>query len=716
MKVFLTKDSLLPTLVFMVGVVATWVTWLVFDWQINQTEQLRFTRYSDRIISTIKERWIDHERLLEGGRGLFYSSKAVDFDEWRTYVSSQNLDLFPGILGVGYIYPVQRENLADFLAEIRKQAPVFSVKSTGQFPELFVITQIEPVANNYPAWGLDIGQEANRREAAENARETGVATLTRNITLVQDQKKIAGFLMLLPMYRTKQIPITSVDRLREFVGWVYVPIRIEELMQGIVSIAENMLDFEVIDGDGLNKPDLIFDADGHLAETPETQILDRHFKSRKFHKKTLITTQGRAWTIITSSRPEFERTAAHAHWVMPVGILLSLMTSLAMWSLVNARRRAQTLADLMTLEVRERETRLHAIVEGVMDAIIVIDGTGRVESFNSAAERMFGLSAQETIGQNFLSLLPEPYRSEFAGYLQSYMETGEEHVIGQTRELVGQRRDGTLFPIELSVSRIEIKGQLMFTGIVRDITERQKMDRMKSEFVSTVSHELRTPLTSIRGSLGLIAGGAVGDLPAKMRQLIDIAYSNSERLIRLINDILDIEKIESGKIVVNMQTHALMPLIEQALAANKGYAEQHGVRFVLAQRLDAAMVNVDADRLMQVMANLLSNAAKFSPPNAAVSIHVSAVDNRVRIAVTDSGPGVPESFQGKIFQKFTQADASDTRQKGGTGLGLAISKILVERMHGSIDFESTPNQGSTFFFELPVRLGTAEQSTADNHA
>lgn len=711
MKALLTKDSVLPMLIFVMGIIATWVTWVVIDRQIHQTEKLRFSRYSDRIITTIKERLIDHERLLEGGRGLFYASKTVEFGAWRTYINSQNLDLFPGILGVGYIYPVERENLSGFVAKMRQQAPQFEVKSAGNFPDLFLIVQIEPVERNFRAWGLDIGQEVNRREAAESARASGVTTLTKRITLAQDQKKIAGFLMLLPMYQSKQVPSSAEARMRELQGWVYAPIRIEELMQGITDIAENMLDFKVFDGDGLNKQDLIYDAGGLLKETPKTQILDQRAESQKFQKTSRIQTQGRVWTIFTSSSPAFERTAAHAHWVIPVGVLLSLMATLVMWSLVNARRRAQSLAEQMTLEVRERENRMNAIVDGILEAIVVIDSAGRVESFNPAAERMFGHTAQEIIGQSFLSLLPEPYRSEYAAYLRSYIETGEARVIGQARELMGQRIDGTLFPIELSVSRIEIKGQLMFTGIVRDITERQKVERMKSEFVSTVSHELRTPLTSIRGSLGLIAGGATGELPAKMRQLIDIAYSNSGRLVRLINDILDIEKIESGKIVVALQTYALMPLIEQSLVENRSYAEQHDVKYLLEQRLDGAMVNVDSDRFMQVMANLLSNAAKFSPPNADVTISVSKVSDRVRIAVTDRGVGVPEAFYDKIFQKFTQADSSDTRQKGGTGLGLAISKILVERMHGTLAFESSPNQGATFYFDLPVRIASAEQGT-----
>jgi len=360
------------------------------------------------------------------------------------------------------------------------------------------------------------------------------------------------------------------------------------------------------------------------------------------------------------------------------------------------------LADSMTIEVRERENRLQAIFDSVTDAILVIDHAGQIASCNPAAERIFAYATSEMIDANVSMLMPAPYHEEHAGYLRRYLDTGEARVIGMPRELIGRRKDGSTFPMELAVARILIKGNIMFTGIVRDITERKKVDRMKNEFVSTVSHELRTPLTSIRGALGLIAGGAVGELPEKMRQLIDIAYSNSERLVRLINDILDIEKIESGKVVVNMQVHALVPLIVQALEANRAYAEHYGVQYQFVQPGDLLAVNVDADRFMQVMANLLSNAVKFSPAKGMVTIKVSTQDGRVRVEVSDQGEGIPEAFQEKIFQKFTQADSSDTRQKGGTGLGLAISKALVECMHGTIGFQSEPNQGACFFFELPL--------------
>jgi len=238
--------------------------------------------------------------------------------------------------------------------------------------------------------------------------------------------------------------------------------------------------------------------------------------------------------------------------------------------------------------------------------------------------------------------------------------------------------------------------------LMHHITELNKVERMKSEFISTVSHELRTPLTSIRGSLGLLMGGVGGGLPTQARALVDIAHKNSERLILLVNDILDMEKIESGKMEFDMQPAKLMPLLEQALEGNHAYGEQFKVSFEIERVLPEAMVRVDSNRLMQVFANLLSNAAKFSPAGGKVSVAVTRADERIRVEVKDRGLGIPDEFKERIFQKFAQADSSDTRKKGGTGLGLSITKAMVEQMGGSIGFDSQPNILTVFFIEFPV--------------
>lgn len=357
---------------------------------------------------------------------------------------------------------------------------------------------------------------------------------------------------------------------------------------------------------------------------------------------------------------------------------------------------------------------LAAILDNVMDGIITIDETGSITLFSKSAENMFGYTASEVIGNNVSMLMPEPFHSQHDGYLKSFISTGQKKVIGIGRQLDGKHKDGSRFPMVLSVSEISFDGKRMFAGIVRDISERLKTERMKSEFISTVSHELRTPLTSIHGALGLIAGGVGGELPTHTKSLIEMAYKNSERMILLVSDILDMENLESGKMEFQARPVKLMPLLNRAIDAIDAYAEQYKVRCELKNEAPEVMVDVDSQRLLQSLTNLLSNAVKFSPPEGRVNIDVASTGKRVRVSVIDYGCGIAEQFRGRIFQKFTQADSSDTRKKGGTGLGLSITKAIVERMGGSIGFDSVPNMRTTFFIEFPIWRATTSASEQGN--
>lgn len=237
--------------------------------------------------------------------------------------------------------------------------------------------------------------------------------------------------------------------------------------------------------------------------------------------------------------------------------------------------------------------------------------------------------------------------------------------------------------------------------------ERQRMENMKAEFVSVVSHELRTPLTSLLGTLRLIRQGVIP--AAQMPGMIELAHRNGERLAGLVNDLLDLEKSTTGKLHMTLQPQPLLPVIEQALEACATYTSQTTGQISQCQVLLSCdppdwqpWANIDAQRLQQVLLNLLSNAIKYSPPEIPVRLSYNKRGDSVRISVQDQGPGVPEAFRQRIFQKFAQADSSATRAKGGTGLGLAIAKELMEAMHGSVGFDSTPGQGSTFFIDLPL--------------
>jgi signal transduction histidine kinase len=225
---------------------------------------------------------------------------------------------------------------------------------------------------------------------------------------------------------------------------------------------------------------------------------------------------------------------------------------------------------------------------------------------------------------------------------------------------------------------------------------------MKDEFIATVSHELRTPLTSIHGSLHLLGGGVAGELSEDSARLVRIAQENSQRLVRLIDDILSIAKIESEKMQFHLQPVAIDDLIARAIEANQDFAQQYGVRLQAQPGIHEARVLADMDRLMQVLTNLLSNAVKHSPRGDVVLVGVQRQDGYWRVSVVDNGPGIPESFRDNIFSKFAQADGSDRRKSGGTGLGLSICKAIIDRLGGRIDFESDSGVRTSFHFDLPV--------------
>jgi PAS domain S-box-containing protein len=345
---------------------------------------------------------------------------------------------------------------------------------------------------------------------------------------------------------------------------------------------------------------------------------------------------------------------------------------------------------------RDQATRLATLFDSVEDAIVVINASGNIESWNYGAQHLFGYSAEEIIGKEARLLLPEPHASQLSRYIQ----TGERIQAGRI-EMEGRHGSGRIMPIEVSIREMIINGQRLHVAVLHDISVRREVERMKSEFVSTISHELRTPLTSIAGSLTLIAGGAAGETPPKIARLVGIARQNSERLIRLINDILDLEKAEAGKLDFALNVRSLRAEVTSVAEYNRGYAQSLGVAIELEDGEDADVL-VDSDRLTQVLTNLISNAAKFSPPGGVVRIRIDRETSGVRVTVSDSGPGIPPEFCSRIFQKFAQADASDSRVKGGTGLGLSIAKTITEKLGGSIGFDTVPGQGTSFYIVLPI--------------
>ncbi|SNS69556.1 MULTISPECIES: response regulator [unclassified Azospirillum] len=367
-------------------------------------------------------------------------------------------------------------------------------------------------------------------------------------------------------------------------------------------------------------------------------------------------------------------------------------------------------------EIRHLATHLQVMLDSADAAFISTDVDGTIQIFNRGAERMLGYEAHELIGRQTPVLFHDP--AELAGVLNRLRQEGIainspfEALVHDARQgRPSQRewtmvdRDGNRFPALLSVNALRsADGQIQgFLGIANNISQLREADRLKAEFISTVSHELRTPLTAIRASLGMVNSGLFGDLPEEARQLTDIAQQSTERLIRLINDLLDIEKIASGKMRFEMKPHQLRTLLRQTVQDNEALAGRAGVTLQLEEGLSEATVQGDADRLVQTFTNLVSNAVKFSPAGSSVRISVTGLrPNWVRVSIIDQGCGIPEEFRPRIFQRFAQADSSDSRAKGGTGLGLAITREIVERHGGQVSFETTVGNGTRFHVDLPV--------------
>jgi PAS domain S-box-containing protein len=352
-------------------------------------------------------------------------------------------------------------------------------------------------------------------------------------------------------------------------------------------------------------------------------------------------------------------------------------------------------------ELRISQTKFARILDIADDAIISIDANQRITLFNQGAEKIFGYTAQEVIGQQLDLLLPLRFTDAHRHYVTEFGKSPSlARRMGERRELFGCHKDGTEFPAEASISKLDMGEGIFYTVILRDITERKQVERMKDEFVSVVSHELRTPLTSIHGSLGMLASGLLKADSEQGKRLLQIACDSTNRLVRLINDILDIERIESGRVKMEQETCNLADLIKSSVNIMQPLADKAGVKLSISSL--SIELWADEDRIVQTLTNLLSNAIKFSSPGNTIWLRAEKQKYEVLLTVQDTGRGIPHDKLEGVFERFQQVDSSDSRNHDGSGLGLAICKSIVQQHGGNIWVESKLGEGSTFGFTLPI--------------
>ena len=701
----------LPLLLAFASVVALYV-------QVSSVEQARIENaIAGRSMAVTQVIQSDVDRSVEilySIRSLYGSSVEVNQHEFGTFAGAL-LERDPGILALSWDRRVRLDERAGIETSAQTDTPGFQFTEreadgrrvqAGVRPEYVPVTFIEPLIANAEVLGFDVASDPARLAALSKARDTGQEMASGATMLVQNGGNERGFVVFLPIYANGR-PTGSVEERRQnLVGYTAGVFRIDGLIgAAIVGADRTELVIRIYDGAVIDQSSLVYAAGS-------ADPVDR----APVWVTSTINVAGRTWTVAVSPTSSFLGAQPSGQpWFVLVGGLL-LVALLGAFLLI-ATGRADAIANLVTRRTTqlseanmalEREAgervrveialrQMASIVESSTDAIVGTGPDWAIVTWNASATRLYGYTADEVAGRSIGILLPP----DDDAALGETMERLRNAVSFPSREAVHVRKDGTEVQVSVAFSGIRDQADRLagISVIARDISEQKAVDRMKDEFVSVVSHELRTPLTAIRASLGLLAGGVVED-PETSRRMFGIAVSNTDRLIRLINDILDAERLTSGQVTLNQRGCDARELLAQAADVMRATAVVAGLRIVVEP--GTAQMWADHDRIVQAVTNLLGNAVKFSPPGGTIRLGADQRDGHVIIHVTDEGRGIPADMLERVFDRFSQVDASDEREKGGTGLGLAICRSVVEQHGGRIWVESRPGVGSTFRFTVPA--------------
>ncbi|MEZ6134388.1 MAG: CHASE domain-containing protein [Pirellulaceae bacterium] len=722
-----TRTTAVSICVLLVGLPLTAVAARSASNAIQNSSQARFERLSEKLTSEAKRRLESYGYGLKGARGLYAASDHVTRREFAAFVASRDVNReFTGSLGIGFIERVRRQDLDEFIArEKADHAPDFEVKTSGDAPDLFVIKHIYPMKPNREAWGYDVGSEKVRRRAVERAIRTGNPTITDRITLVQDARRLPGLLYLMPVYANGSNPRTPQEREAALEGLVYSPVILADAFSDVTQVTDGTLDIKIASSNELTDSSLLFDSCKINSIFPSQE---KNAKSR-FCSQTQLNLGGSTFTVFTNSLPSFE--SPSLRWLPATialcGSILIILLSGIVWTLGASRSQALALADHMTHELRQRQAQLElserksrAVFDQTFQLIGLLDANGIVLDVNQTALSFSGITLDSVVGMPFD---------------QTPWWTHSEQAQAKVRDAIRRAGRGEL--VRMECEHFDHAGQrhtVDFTmkpvyddnGDVfwlipegRDITDRKRFEtelvaardhadsanQAKSEFLANMSHEIRTPMTAILGYTELLLDDRnFEDSPLSKIESIQTIQRNGEHLLGIINDILDLSKIEAGKLIVEHVECSPYELVRETLAMMQVKAQAKGI--TLEASFETPMpvaILSDPTRLRQILLNVVGNAIKFTETGSVRIIGrcLECVPPRIEFDVVDTGVGMTPAQQALLFRPFSQADSSTTRNFGGTGLGLTISKRMAQMLAGDIHIvESSFGHGTRFRIEF----------------
>jgi PAS domain S-box-containing protein len=717
-------------IVLVAGLSITLLATLYAKTNVEATQRQELVLIGNEFAARIQTRLAANAQVLRDAAAFFAGATEVTRQEWRTFVERSNLQQnLPGIEGIGFVLLIPADVLSEHERLIRAEGfPDYRVWPAGERTFYTSIVFLEPfTGRNLRAFGYDMYSEPIRRTAMDQARDTDRAALTGKVQLVQesDQDIQAGTLMYVPVYRTGLPTHTLEERRAALVGWVYSPYRMNDLMQGVLGERDQKEPLRtrltIFDGNRLDPQALLFDSQpgtlGHAATATDAHTLELPVD---FH--------GRHWTLLVSRSSVFSSAITDPQVLLLTvsGLVISLLLAALTWALIGSRARATQLAAELEarqraeLALQEQKSLLQAVLDNIPLELWACDTEGRCFMENPILVRQRG----STVGKRLADLAMTADERTRWHDNQTRALAGE--VVDAEVELQGPGARRVFQRIVAPIHRNEhIQGIL---GINIDISERKRFESelqqareaaesanaAKSEFLAHMSHEIRTPLNVV---LGLAQVLNRESLTTNQRDMVERIQAAGESLLGIINDILDLSKIEAGQLRIEQRPFDLWTLLARVESLMGHAAQAKGLSLCIeSAAVPRGLLVGDELRLHQVLINLVSNAIKFTHQGE-VSLLVqpdeeTATALRLRFTVRDSGIGIAPETLSRLFTPFSQAEAGTTRRFGGTGLGLAICKRLVALMGGEIGADSEPEQGSTFWFELPFGRAAAGEVAA----
>jgi PAS domain S-box-containing protein len=698
---------------------------------IEMAARNQFDDEESRVAASLTERMLTYQDVLHGAEGLYSASRSVERWEWRAYLENIGMrKRFPGIDGMGFVESVMREDLERFVKQRRQDdSPTFEVKSPGE-EDLMVVKYMEPEERHGSLLGMDLGTDAETRSVAERARDTGLATISSGMNLREEgTRPQKGFIMLLPVYRRGAPTSTTPERQENLEGWIYARFITAQLMRGLMENKSPTVELEVFDGLQPSAENLIF------SENTDWDAAHPKYRPR-FSDASPLRLAGHAWTLQFKTNPAFDAAMpqSYSFAIGTGGALISLLLFGIVWSLSRTREQALAIASEMTAALRRTNEQLEherfllrTLMDNLPDRIYFKDTGSRFLRNSRAHLKRFGLKkSEEAAGKTDFDFFSEEHAREAFTDEQDLMRTGQP----LTKEERETWPDGKVtWALTTKMPLRDEKGNIIGTfGISHDITDRihaeealrhakeaaEEASRIKSQFLANVSHELRTPLNSVIGFTGLLLKNKLGNLTKEDLNFLERVQVNGRHLLALINDMLDVSKIEAQKVELQLGPVNLGSLIRETVAQQESLLGDRPIRFVAEVPAEVAPIRTDAEKLRQVIINLIGNALKFTEQGSVtVRVRTETDHQPSRIEVVDTGIGIPREKLGLIFEAFQQADASTARKYGGTGLGLTISQALCRLMGFRIEVASEVGRGSTFSIVLSPSTDVARDGNID---